>query len=144
MDRGCPHADRSVWFSCLHTQRKDLCYRYVTHFKALNNTATTPMKSSKIMTDCSISRSFSQVGGMPRQRTPIRWSVTIPKPISGPCAPPWKNVATGLVLLLWMERSTSWEEKKAGTGEGLIWENSQKIAFKSNIHLIPAGTFAGV
>lgn len=64
---------------------------YVIGVCIISNQATTHkrsirMKSSKMMnTD---SHSLPQGGGMPRQRTLIRWSATIPKPTSGPCVLP--------------------------------------------------------
>lgn len=51
MDRGSPHADRSLWFSCLHTQGKALCYRFVVYFivpwTQPLNTATSVMNSAE-------------------------------------------------------------------------------------------------
>lgn len=61
---------------------------------------------------------LSKEGGTHQQRTRIKWSATIQKPTSGPCVPPWRNGGTGPALLWWTGRSTSWEEKKVGTGEG--------------------------
>lgn len=120
MDRGCTHADCSLWFSCMYAQRKALCHRYVTCFIARNREHCSLFNKIK---HWMLHLMFSQVDGMPRRRTQIRWSVTILKPTSGPCAPRWKSGATGPVLLWWMERSMSSEEKKAGTGERLKLRN---------------------
>lgn len=70
---------------------------------------------------------LSQEGGTPRRRTRIRWSATIQKPISGPCVPPWRSGATGLALLSWTGRFSSWGERKVGTGESQ--ENVYKCTF---------------
>lgn len=137
MDRGCPDADRSLRISCLYTQGKNICYRYSTFSSQCSQHSIINSKSRFIVyieffgIESSVSKlniSVSsevqvpillyQVDGTPRQRTLIKWSVTIPKPTNGPCVPRWKSDATDLVQQWWMGRSTFWEEKKAGTGEG--------------------------